>query len=67
MSSCVAYRFLMRSHRIDRPADLDMARDSYDRVAHSYAHMATTGRRSSDVSPAECSCERCQRGVRNCE
>jgi SAM-dependent methyltransferase len=34
----------MRAHRIDRPVDLDVVRDSYDRVADNYAHMvATTG------------------------
>ncbi|MET8575202.1 class I SAM-dependent methyltransferase [Streptomyces sp. NPDC005012] len=34
----------MRAHHIDRPADLDVVRDSYDRVADNYAEMvATTG------------------------
>ncbi|GHD83810.1 class I SAM-dependent methyltransferase [Streptomyces naganishii] len=34
----------MRSHSVDRPADLDVVRESYDRVADTYAHMvATTG------------------------
>jgi SAM-dependent methyltransferase len=38
------YRALMRSNRIDDPADLDVVRESYDRVADNYAHMvATTG------------------------
>ncbi|GAA1732839.1 class I SAM-dependent methyltransferase [Streptomyces yatensis] len=32
----------MRAHRIDRPADLDVVRESYDRVADNYAHMALT-------------------------
>ncbi|MFF0559426.1 class I SAM-dependent methyltransferase [Streptomyces sp. NPDC004266] len=32
----------MRAHRIDRPADLDVVRESYDRVADNYAHMVTT-------------------------
>ncbi|OZM71523.1 SAM-dependent methyltransferase [Amycolatopsis antarctica] len=32
----------MCAHRIDRPADLDLVRDSYDRVADNYAHMVTT-------------------------
>ncbi|MCZ0982497.1 class I SAM-dependent methyltransferase [Streptomyces diastatochromogenes] len=29
----------MRAHRIDRPADLDVVRESYDRVADNYADM----------------------------
>ncbi|WP_329118984.1 class I SAM-dependent methyltransferase [Streptomyces sp. NBC_01465] len=29
----------MRAHRIDRPADLDAVRESYDRVADNYADM----------------------------
>ncbi|MFD5322617.1 class I SAM-dependent DNA methyltransferase [Streptomyces sp. NPDC127092] len=29
----------MPAHRIDRPADLDVVRDSYDRVADNYADM----------------------------
>ncbi|WP_035795158.1 class I SAM-dependent methyltransferase [Kitasatospora mediocidica] len=34
----------MRAHPIDRPADLDVVRESYDLVADNYAHMvATTG------------------------
>ncbi|MEV6591907.1 class I SAM-dependent methyltransferase [Streptomyces acidicola] len=34
----------MRAQPIDRPADLDVVRESYDRVADNYAHMvATTG------------------------
>ncbi|MGW0605311.1 class I SAM-dependent methyltransferase [Streptomyces sp. NPDC002640] len=34
----------MRAHHIDRPTDLDVVRDSYDRVADNYAEMvATTG------------------------
>ncbi|MEU7428352.1 methyltransferase domain-containing protein [Streptomyces sp. NPDC040750] len=34
----------MRAHQIDRPADLDLVRESYDRVADNYAEMvATTG------------------------
>lgn len=38
------YRVLMRAHEIDRPADLDAVRESYDRVADTYAEMvATTG------------------------
>ncbi|AJF68878.1 class I SAM-dependent methyltransferase [Streptomyces vietnamensis] len=32
----------MRTHRIDRPADLDVVRESYDRVADSYADMVVT-------------------------
>ncbi|WP_128977437.1 class I SAM-dependent methyltransferase [Streptomyces roseicoloratus] len=32
----------MRAHRIDRPADLDVVRDSYDRVADNYADMVLT-------------------------
>ncbi|MCX4851460.1 class I SAM-dependent methyltransferase [Streptomyces sp. NBC_00893] len=32
----------MRSNHIDRPADLDMVRESYDRVADNYAHMVVT-------------------------
>jgi SAM-dependent methyltransferase len=35
----------MRAHRIDRPADLDVVRESYDRVADNYVDMVlTTGR-----------------------
>ncbi|MGW0908651.1 class I SAM-dependent methyltransferase [Streptomyces sp. NPDC002853] len=34
----------MHTRRIDRPADLDVVRESYDQVADNYAHMvATTG------------------------
>ncbi|MCX4985360.1 class I SAM-dependent methyltransferase [Streptomyces sp. NBC_00572] len=34
----------MREHLIDRPSDLDVVRESYDRVADNYADMvATTG------------------------
>ncbi|QIS04914.1 methyltransferase domain-containing protein [Nocardia brasiliensis] len=29
----------MRAHRIDRPADLDVVRESYDRVADNYADL----------------------------
>jgi ubiquinone/menaquinone biosynthesis C-methylase UbiE len=32
----------MRVHHIDRPADLDTVRESYDRVADNYAHMVQT-------------------------
>ncbi|MFJ2771307.1 methyltransferase domain-containing protein [Streptomyces sp. NPDC087300] len=32
----------MTTHHIDRPADLDTVRDSYDRVADNYAHMVVT-------------------------
>jgi SAM-dependent methyltransferase len=32
----------MRVPRIDRPADLDVVRESYDRVADNYAHMVET-------------------------
>ncbi|MCF3963391.1 class I SAM-dependent DNA methyltransferase [Streptomyces fuscigenes] len=32
----------MRAHRVDRPADLDTVRDSYDRVADNYADMVRT-------------------------
>jgi ubiquinone/menaquinone biosynthesis C-methylase UbiE len=32
----------MRAHRVDRPADLDVVRDSYDKVADNYVHMVTT-------------------------
>ncbi|MFF3307356.1 class I SAM-dependent methyltransferase [Streptomyces sp. NPDC002952] len=32
----------MRTHPIDRPADLDTVRESYDRVADNYAHMVVT-------------------------
>ncbi|MFF2525328.1 class I SAM-dependent methyltransferase [Streptomyces liangshanensis] len=32
----------MRAHHIDRPADLDEVRESYDRVADNYAHMVLT-------------------------
>ncbi|MER6917129.1 class I SAM-dependent methyltransferase [Streptomyces sp. NPDC000594] len=32
----------MRAHRTDRPADLDMVRESYDRVADNYARMVVT-------------------------
>ncbi|MFB7450734.1 class I SAM-dependent methyltransferase [Streptomyces sp. NPDC056194] len=32
----------MSAHSIDRPADLDTVRESYDRVADNYAHMVTT-------------------------
>ncbi|WP_062209970.1 trans-aconitate 2-methyltransferase [Streptomyces sp. NBRC 109706] len=32
----------MRGDRIDRPADLDVVRESYDRVADNYAHMVVT-------------------------
>jgi SAM-dependent methyltransferase len=33
---------MMHTHRIDRPADLDEVRDSYDRVADNYAEMVLT-------------------------
>lgn len=32
----------MRAHHIERPADLDVVRESYDRVADNYAHMVVT-------------------------
>ncbi|MCG3041769.1 class I SAM-dependent methyltransferase [Streptomyces sp. S1A] len=32
----------MRLHPIDRPADLDAVRESYDRVADNYVHMVQT-------------------------
>ncbi|GGY51012.1 class I SAM-dependent DNA methyltransferase [Streptomyces omiyaensis] len=32
----------MSRHSIDRPADLDAVRDSYDRVADNYVHMVRT-------------------------
>ncbi|MDT0379463.1 class I SAM-dependent methyltransferase [Streptomyces sp. DSM 42041] len=32
----------MGAHHIDRPADLDLVRESYDRVADNYAHMVLT-------------------------
>ncbi|MCD0484467.1 methyltransferase domain-containing protein [Streptacidiphilus sp. ASG 303] len=32
----------MRAHRTDRPADLDAVRESYDRVADTYARMVVT-------------------------
>ncbi|WP_405856201.1 class I SAM-dependent methyltransferase [Streptomyces sp. NBC_00090] len=32
----------MRAHDIDRPADLDVVRESYDRVADNYVHMVET-------------------------
>ncbi|MFF2205182.1 methyltransferase domain-containing protein [Streptomyces sp. NPDC058145] len=32
----------MRAHPVDRPADLDVVRDSYDHVADNYAHMVVT-------------------------
>ncbi|MET7438454.1 class I SAM-dependent methyltransferase [Streptomyces sp. NPDC004082] len=32
----------MRTHPVDRPADLDTVRESYDRVADNYAHMVVT-------------------------
>lgn len=32
----------MRAHHIDRPADLDDVRESYDRVADNYVHMVRT-------------------------
>lgn len=32
----------MRAHHIDRPADLDVVRESYDRVADNYVHMVET-------------------------
>ncbi|MBT2467689.1 class I SAM-dependent methyltransferase [Streptomyces sp. ISL-66] len=32
----------MRAHRTDRPADLDVVRESYDGVADNYAHMVLT-------------------------
>lgn len=37
-----SYRWPMRAHQIDRPADLDVVRESYDRVADNYAHMVLT-------------------------
>lgn len=43
LNSAVAnYRWVMRAHHIDRPADLDVVRESYDRVADNYAHMVVT-------------------------
>ncbi|WP_031008035.1 class I SAM-dependent methyltransferase [Streptomyces sp. NRRL F-5727] len=42
----------MSSHPIDRPADLDAVRDSYDRVADTYAEMVrTTGMGDIRVHP----------------
>lgn len=42
----------MSSHPIDRPADLDAVRDSYDRVADTYAQMVrTTGMGDIRVHP----------------
>jgi hypothetical protein len=32
----------MRAHPVDRPAELDVVRDSYDQVADNYAHMVVT-------------------------
>lgn len=32
----------MRAHSVDRPADLDQVRESYDRVADNYVHMVQT-------------------------
>lgn len=32
----------MREHEMDRPADLDLVRESYDRVADNYADMVVT-------------------------
>lgn len=32
----------MRAHPVERPADLDAVRESYDRVADNYAHMVVT-------------------------
>ncbi|MCF2435101.1 hypothetical protein LV779_12745 [Streptomyces thinghirensis] len=32
----------MRTQPIDCPADLDVVRESYDRVADNYAHMVVT-------------------------
>ncbi|APE22395.1 MULTISPECIES: class I SAM-dependent methyltransferase [Streptomyces] len=32
----------MRAHHIDRPSDLDVVRESYDRVADNYADMVVT-------------------------
>ncbi|SEC01112.1 Methyltransferase domain-containing protein [Streptomyces sp. 2231.1] len=32
----------MRAHPVDRPADLDVVRESYDRVADNYARMVMT-------------------------
>lgn len=32
----------MRAHQIDRPADLDLVRESYDRVADNYVRMVQT-------------------------
>ncbi|MEU2779448.1 SAM-dependent methyltransferase, partial [Streptomyces sp. NPDC007162] len=32
----------MCAHPVDRPADLDVVRESYDRVADNYAHMVVT-------------------------
>lgn len=34
-----AYCWAMRAHHIDRPADLDVVRESYDQVADNYARM----------------------------
>jgi SAM-dependent methyltransferase len=36
----------MRTHHIDRPADLDVVRESYDRVADNYAHAGVGDIRS---------------------
>lgn len=36
------YLWPMRAHSVDRPADLDTVRESYDRVADNYAHMVLT-------------------------
>ncbi|MBB6439271.1 SAM-dependent methyltransferase [Streptomyces candidus] len=36
------YCWMMRAPHIDRPADLDTVRQSYDRVADNYAHMVLT-------------------------
>ncbi|WP_432165533.1 class I SAM-dependent methyltransferase [Streptomyces sp. bgisy031] len=33
---------MVRAHSIDRPADLDVISESYDRVADNYAHMVVT-------------------------
>ncbi|WP_459740247.1 hypothetical protein [Streptomyces sp. E-15] len=32
----------MPAHPVDRPADLDAVRESYDRVADNYARMVVT-------------------------
>lgn len=41
-SAAKSYRWLMRARPVDRPSDLDVVRESYDRVADNYAHMVVT-------------------------